>query len=301
MTKFPAMQFYIGDWLKDPELRMCCPATRGVWIDWLCAMHELDRCGQVVGSVVQLARLGHCTTDEVASTLAEIERTKTAVVTRDSHGIVTVTNRRMRRAYEDRVNACHRKRKERGQDSLTENSQESHSQPGEAVTALSRTPSSSSASAKAQGEEREREVELPPGFPETAEAGAVHAAFIGCPVAFAEEAWTKAASRGGRDAKDVQIRSFRHWLQTEWSYQRARDRVAKEKANGAPAGAGGQPTVFTLKTVLTAKEQEANALKNRHAAEGPLGSQWDNEDARQKFTKLRKEIRELNSKIAGMA
>lgn len=34
------MQFYTGDWMKDPALRMCPPDVRGVWVDMLCLMHE---------------------------------------------------------------------------------------------------------------------------------------------------------------------------------------------------------------------------------------------------------------------
>lgn len=42
MAKLPAFQFYPGDWLKDPNLRRCSPAARGVWIDMLCLMFECD-------------------------------------------------------------------------------------------------------------------------------------------------------------------------------------------------------------------------------------------------------------------
>jgi hypothetical protein len=37
-TRPPAFQFYAMDWLTDPALRLCDPATRGVWIDLLCYM-----------------------------------------------------------------------------------------------------------------------------------------------------------------------------------------------------------------------------------------------------------------------
>lgn len=42
MAKLPAFQFYPGDWLKDPNLRRCSPAARGVWVDMLCLMFECD-------------------------------------------------------------------------------------------------------------------------------------------------------------------------------------------------------------------------------------------------------------------
>lgn len=41
-SKLPAFQFYPGDWLKDPNLRRCSQAARGVWIDMLCLMFESE-------------------------------------------------------------------------------------------------------------------------------------------------------------------------------------------------------------------------------------------------------------------
>ena len=36
----PAMPFYVGDWLKCPEVRALTPEARGLWIDMLCYMWE---------------------------------------------------------------------------------------------------------------------------------------------------------------------------------------------------------------------------------------------------------------------
>ena len=44
-NKLPAFQFYPGDWLKDPALRCCSPAARGIWMDVLCMMHESPKRG----------------------------------------------------------------------------------------------------------------------------------------------------------------------------------------------------------------------------------------------------------------
>jgi len=38
--KMPAFQFYPGDWMKDPCVRRCSHAARGVWVDMLCLMFE---------------------------------------------------------------------------------------------------------------------------------------------------------------------------------------------------------------------------------------------------------------------
>jgi hypothetical protein len=70
------------------------------------------------------------------------------------------------------------------------------------------------------------------GFPVTVEAAVVHSEFIGCPKEFAMRVWNKAQGRGGRDAKDVPIRSFRHHLQTEWTYERERVHKAKPTRKG---------------------------------------------------------------------
>jgi len=43
--KLPSFQFYPGDWMKDPNLRRCSQAARGVWIDMLCLMFECEQRG----------------------------------------------------------------------------------------------------------------------------------------------------------------------------------------------------------------------------------------------------------------
>jgi hypothetical protein len=111
-VKAPAFQFYTGDWLKDPQLSMCSPATRGVWMDLLCAMHELGRSGQVTGTVEQLCRLCRCTTAEMRAALAELDSAKTAQIS-DRNGVVTVICRRMQREHRERTLTNARVRKHR--------------------------------------------------------------------------------------------------------------------------------------------------------------------------------------------
>ncbi|NQT97737.1 MAG: hypothetical protein HQ562_08375 [Candidatus Marinimicrobia bacterium] len=103
MNKKPSFQFYPADWIKDPKLSMCSPETRGVWIDLLCAMHELDRCGEVSGTPAQLCRICRCDQSEFERAIAELESTKTATVTKHN-GIITIINRRMNREHKERIN-----------------------------------------------------------------------------------------------------------------------------------------------------------------------------------------------------
>jgi hypothetical protein len=96
MKKLPYLQFYIGDWLKDPQLSICSPATRGVWIDLLCAMHEAGRVGSLSGTRDQLSRLARCVPADLALALTDLQTTGAADVT-ERNGVVTLTNRRMAR------------------------------------------------------------------------------------------------------------------------------------------------------------------------------------------------------------
>lgn len=95
------MPFYVGDWLKDAELSLCSPATRGVWIDLLCAMHECDRSGVLRGTRDQLSRTARCSTVELALALTDLQTTGAADVT-ERNGVVTVANRRMIRERNSR-------------------------------------------------------------------------------------------------------------------------------------------------------------------------------------------------------
>lgn len=55
--KLPAFFFYPGDWLKDPGLRRCSLAARGIWIDVMCLMFECEERGV-------LATAGHAWSDD---------------------------------------------------------------------------------------------------------------------------------------------------------------------------------------------------------------------------------------------
>jgi hypothetical protein len=94
--KYPWMQFYTGEWLKDPELSLCTSATRGVWIDLICAMHELGRLGQLRGTAEQLARVARCSAAEILAALTDLQTTGAADVT-ERNGVFVVRNRRMSR------------------------------------------------------------------------------------------------------------------------------------------------------------------------------------------------------------
>jgi hypothetical protein len=105
MDKYPYMQFYIGDWMKDPALRSVSYAARGLWMDMLCLMFESPRRGflemaeGVPFSCVELTRCtGGTHPPAVALLLKSLERAN--VYSKTKQGVIY--SRRMVRDEEIR-------------------------------------------------------------------------------------------------------------------------------------------------------------------------------------------------------
>jgi len=46
--KLPALQFYVGDWRKDPGVQALDYESRGIWFEMLCLMHESEERGKLL-------------------------------------------------------------------------------------------------------------------------------------------------------------------------------------------------------------------------------------------------------------
>lgn len=103
MGKAPAFQFYVRDWLSDPQLRMCSHATKGIWIDLLCLMWEAPERGKIEGTVDQIAHMVASSNGDFDQFLQEALSTKFADVTLCNKN-VTLINRRMLREEKQRKN-----------------------------------------------------------------------------------------------------------------------------------------------------------------------------------------------------
>jgi hypothetical protein len=99
--KEPYIDFYTGDWKKDQAVARCSPATRGVWFDLLCGMHDDSRSGKLCGTADELARIARCSAAELVLALNELRTTGAADVT-ERNGTYTVVNRRMFRKAQER-------------------------------------------------------------------------------------------------------------------------------------------------------------------------------------------------------
>lgn len=126
MGKAPAFQFYVRDWLSDPQLRQASPGTRGIWIDILCFMWESVNRGKIEGTQEQLMRMTGASKQDFDQFLNEAEMLKFCDMSRNGHGIVTLENRRMKRDEKERENWRLRKVKERSKKDVTQTSRKRH-------------------------------------------------------------------------------------------------------------------------------------------------------------------------------
>lgn len=119
MGKAPAFQFYVRDWLSDPQLRLCCPSTKGIWMDLLCFMWESKNRGCLTGEKKMLAKMTGASEDEFDQFLSEAERYEFCDICVTDNGIVTVGNRRMMREQKTREQARLRQIRHRAKKGVT--------------------------------------------------------------------------------------------------------------------------------------------------------------------------------------
>lgn len=95
MDKAPADQFYWSDWLRDVELQSASTVSRGVWINALCRMWFSNPQGELKGEKEKLALLCNAKIDEFDLFLSEAKALEFCEVLQNSHGVLTLRNRRM--------------------------------------------------------------------------------------------------------------------------------------------------------------------------------------------------------------
>jgi len=103
MGKAPAFQFYVKDWLSDPELQCVSTSSRGMWIDALCYMWEAPERGKLIGTPEELSKLLRATNGNFTQFMDDLKRHKFADVTMCNNEI-TLVNRRMQREEKERNN-----------------------------------------------------------------------------------------------------------------------------------------------------------------------------------------------------
>ena len=136
MGKAPAFQFYVRDWLSDPQLRMVSHQSKGIWIDLLCYLWESPDRGKLEGTDQQFIKMIGCSKEEWEQFYQDANVTKFADVT-NSNGYVTVCNRRMFREEKDRRDTRLRVQKHREKKSSNGSSNDSVTPPSSSSSSSS--------------------------------------------------------------------------------------------------------------------------------------------------------------------
>src|SRR5690349_18776272 len=95
----PYITFWKSDWMSDPLLTSCSLATRGAWMDILCAIHSLDNYGKITRTLEQFAKLARCTPQEMRSAIDELKEMEVADIT-EIESKITIISRRMKKDQE---------------------------------------------------------------------------------------------------------------------------------------------------------------------------------------------------------
>ena len=74
MNKLPALQFYVGDWRKDPGVQALSYEERGIWLELLFLMHESEHRGKLLlnGNPItneRLANILHLDEEKINKTI----------------------------------------------------------------------------------------------------------------------------------------------------------------------------------------------------------------------------------------
>lgn len=135
MGKAPAFQFYVKDWLSDPQLRLASPSTRGIWIDLLCYMWEAPERGKLIISNEGLMKLTGANNGDIEQFFKEANQLSFCDICVTNNGMSQICNRRMYREAKSKEYNRLRQKKYR----------EAHPSNGK-VTPPSSTPTPSSTS-----------------------------------------------------------------------------------------------------------------------------------------------------------
>lgn len=101
MPALPWIKFFPQDWMSDPKLSRCCPATRGIWADAIFTMMLLGDF-KLEGTDEELARQCRCSDEDVRNAHKDLERTNAADVL-EHNGCKTWVCRKLKRANKIRA------------------------------------------------------------------------------------------------------------------------------------------------------------------------------------------------------
>lgn len=284
--KLPYFKFFPGDWQKDPNLRRCSHAAKGVLMDALCFAFETDERGYFITggkpwSETDIAKAVGGNVDVTLKLISELLN-KSVLKRRATDG--AIYSAKMVREEEIR-----KKRASGGvlggnpalKVNLPPNLSANHTPNHTVNHHVNMNMTSSPLMEKGSGEK--------PRFalPANEEEATQWCAAAGVPPDYAKKLFTQCEGTGWIDGVGRQIRSWSHY---------AKHRYTQEQLTRVTSG--GAPTIHELRTVIQAKEKMMEGLKYKYCTEGPLGNDWKDQAKRQEYTVLKRELKELNEQLA---
>jgi uncharacterized protein YdaU (DUF1376 family) len=283
MKNGPAFQLYAKDFLVGTA--HMSPEAVGGYMRLLCYQWEN---GGILNTDDMLIALTGCRIDAIAEIRAKFAPSKKDGLLRNKKLEKVRRNQAAFRAVKSR-NASNGWRKRRSVDAVA-------MQPQCESYAL-RTPTSSPECTKQERESADR-----PSWQEVRE----YAASPHCGLAEwkAEDWFREMEGAGWLDYRSRPIDKWRSVLlrvKTRWEA----DGRPMQPPSNAPQLTQGRPsralTPLDLKTIRDAKISLADAIKQKHAAEGALGTTWNDEGKKQEWIGLRREIRNINEQLSKLA
>ncbi len=113
MAKTPDFNFCAKDWLGDTRLRMASPSTRGIWIDLLCFMWDLNPKGEISASSEDICKMTGASLEEFKRFSDEAQKYNFCDFSVTDNGLSQIRNRRMYRNDIKRKNSKLRQRRHR--------------------------------------------------------------------------------------------------------------------------------------------------------------------------------------------
>jgi hypothetical protein len=295
LIKLPYFKFYPGDWQKDPDLKRCSHAAKGVLIDAMCLANETEERGVFISYGIpwtekDLIEAVGGNADITTRSIAEL-LLKGRIKKREDGALFIA---KMVRDEEIRL-----KRAEGGKlggnpslkVNLPGNLPDNLAPPHVPNQTLNMNMNSSPPASEVGCGEKPRF-----SVPANEEEAVQWSATAGVPPDFARQVFNQCEGRGWVDGAGQNINSWSHYVKQRYSKtQTVKDGKNGDKHGVKPLG------IHELRAVAQAKEGKAQELKRRHCSEVAMGETWNDQNKRQEYFNIKKEIRDINNRISQFA
>jgi len=289
-VKHPYLKFFYGDWLRDTSLSSCTPATRGIWMDLLCRMHDAVCKWKVSGTVEQLARMARCTPPDMITALTELCATDCALISVGNSDVtqnvtvnvtvksvtcnanvlekntnVTVVCRRLQREHSERFKTKIRVRKHRSNARVTAKKQRpsysySVSNDGKVGNKTIVEPERETKDSLSNAPDSSPPIEPHSSWPRTPEQAIATVVGTGAPETVVLEEWHRANAVGGCNRNGVPIRNWPSYFAACYAARRSREAEQTLHREAPAARPSGAERAFAgeVRTGITLKARDLN-------------------------------------------